>query len=131
MILDHRDRCVRTKGHKHEFLVRWLGYGPEHDTWEPKENLQNCQESLGRYCKSLQQTQSAHEKVSWGTKRQENSLARHSQTAWVNQLCPACACLMCASGTCQFSSGMHSEKHQVMFHYSGINSMDSRVRLDE
>jgi len=22
-ILDHRDRPVRTKGHKHEFLVRW------------------------------------------------------------------------------------------------------------
>lgn len=24
MILDHRDRHVRTKGRKHEFLVRWL-----------------------------------------------------------------------------------------------------------
>jgi len=69
MMLDHRDRLVSTKGHKREFLVRWLGYGPEHDTWEPEENLQNCQESLGRYWKSLEQRQSAHEKVSWGTKR--------------------------------------------------------------
>ncbi len=31
MILDHRDRCLCTKGHKHDFLARWLGYGPEHD----------------------------------------------------------------------------------------------------
>lgn len=38
-ILDHRK-----KGSVHSFLVRWKGYGPEGDTWEPKSNLQckNC-----------------------------------------------------------------------------------------
>ena len=61
-------------------------------TWGPEENLQNCHESLGRYRKSQEQRQSARGKVSWGTKCQENSLAGHSQNAWVNQLCPACVC---------------------------------------
>lgn len=38
-ILDHRK-----KGSTYSFLVRWKGYGPEGDTWEPKSNLQckNC-----------------------------------------------------------------------------------------
>ena len=31
---------------KREFLVKWLGYGPEHNTWEPESNLTNCSEVL-------------------------------------------------------------------------------------
>ena len=31
---------------KKEFLVKWLGYGPEHNTWEPETNLTNCTEVL-------------------------------------------------------------------------------------
>ena len=27
-------------------LVKWLGYGPEHNTWEPEANLTNCSEVL-------------------------------------------------------------------------------------
>lgn len=38
-ILDHQK-----KGSAYSFLVRWKGYGPDADTWEPKSNLQckNC-----------------------------------------------------------------------------------------
>lgn len=48
-ILDHRE--VK-RGHnriRKEFLVKWLGYGPEHNTWEPESNLTNCDELLTAY----------------------------------------------------------------------------------
>ncbi|KAJ9519889.1 hypothetical protein QJQ45_014609, partial [Haematococcus lacustris] len=32
-----------------EFLVRWVGYSEEHDTWEPQKNLVNCDEALQQY----------------------------------------------------------------------------------
>uniref|UniRef100_A0A0D3G4P2 DNA (cytosine-5-)-methyltransferase n=1 Tax=Oryza barthii TaxID=65489 RepID=A0A0D3G4P2_9ORYZ len=28
------------------FKVRWKGYGPHHDTWEPVEGLRNCKEAI-------------------------------------------------------------------------------------
>lgn len=40
-ILDHRK-----KGRRVEFLVKWKGYDNEHNTWEPKTNLTNCQDLL-------------------------------------------------------------------------------------
>ncbi|GAQ93053.1 hypothetical protein KFL_012730010 [Klebsormidium nitens] len=39
----------RGKGTKTEFLVKWLGYGPEHNTWEPEKNLTNCKDILEEY----------------------------------------------------------------------------------
>ena len=72
-ILDHMDRKLRQKGNKREFPVRWLGYVPEHNSWEPEENLQDCQETLGNYWKSLEQQQSTHERVSWGNSQQRKN----------------------------------------------------------
>ena len=68
-ILDHRDRKLRKKGSARQFLVKWLGYGPEHNSWEPEKNLHKCQQSLSIYWKSLEQRQSALEKISWGRKQ--------------------------------------------------------------
>ena len=44
-ILDHRQENKRSKA----YLVRWTGYGPEHDTWEPEAALQNCQKTVQAY----------------------------------------------------------------------------------
>jgi Reverse transcriptase (RNA-dependent DNA polymerase)/RNase H-like domain found in reverse transcriptase/Integrase zinc binding domain/Chromo (CHRromatin Organisation MOdifier) domain/gag-polyprotein putative aspartyl protease/Integrase core domain len=49
-ILLHRD--VR-KGRRtlREFLIKWTGFGAEHNTWEPESNLLECKDALADYWK--------------------------------------------------------------------------------
>ena len=49
-ILLHREK-KRGRGRKpkREYLVKWLGYNPEHNTWEPEANLSNCPELIKKY----------------------------------------------------------------------------------
>ena len=44
-ILSHRFK----RGNQLEYLVRWLGYGHEHDTWESEENCANSSELVTEY----------------------------------------------------------------------------------
>ena len=44
-ILDKRVRRVRNK-QRTEYLVKWAGYGHEHNSWEPERNMTNCAEIL-------------------------------------------------------------------------------------
>ncbi|GAB4858193.1 hypothetical protein Ancab_009590 [Ancistrocladus abbreviatus] len=44
------DPCDTGK-HGVYFLVRWAGYGPSEDTWEPIEGLSNCQERIQNFVK--------------------------------------------------------------------------------
>jgi len=44
-------------GHRHfgrslQYLVRWLGYGPQHDTWEPAQGLRNAATLVRKYRES-------------------------------------------------------------------------------
>jgi hypothetical protein len=57
-ILLHRDKHpVHGWKIRREFLVKWLSYGPEHNTWEPEANLTNCPELLSEYWASVQATE--------------------------------------------------------------------------
>jgi hypothetical protein len=47
-ILDHR-RVVRGRRTTQEYLIRWKGYGPEEDTWEPTSHLRGAREMLDEY----------------------------------------------------------------------------------
>lgn len=47
-ILAHREVGPR-KRKKTQYLIKWLGYGPEHNTWEPEENVQGSPRLLREY----------------------------------------------------------------------------------
>ena len=36
-----------------QYKVRWAGYGPDNDTWEPTENLESCKDLLDAYVERL------------------------------------------------------------------------------
>jgi hypothetical protein len=53
-ILTHREKKCRSSKSggmniKKEYLIEWLGYGAEHNTWEQEGNLTNCSEILKEY----------------------------------------------------------------------------------
>jgi len=49
-VLDERS-CA--SGHSSEFRVRWLGFDPSYDTWEPAGNLANAQVRQKPFCLML------------------------------------------------------------------------------
>ena len=54
-ILSHRFR-----GRRHpraSYLVAWKGYGPEHNSWEPEENVVNAPEAVADYWRRLVERQ--------------------------------------------------------------------------
>ena len=63
-ILTHRDRHQGRKTVR-DYLVQWQGYGPEHNSWEPTENLQNCRQLVDQYLQMIK-----------GSEQQEKELPR-------------------------------------------------------
>ncbi len=47
-ILNHRVLGAGKRPRK-QYLVKWEGYGPEHNSWEPEAHLVRCDEALREY----------------------------------------------------------------------------------
>nr|AAG24792.1 pol protein [Colletotrichum gloeosporioides] len=55
-IIDHSDAF----GEELHFLVKWLGYGHEDNTWEPQSNLTGAKEELEEYWKQYWEREEKH-----------------------------------------------------------------------
>ena len=51
--LDHRT-VYRGHQRKTEYLISWIGYGDEHNTWEPAKNVSNSAELVQDYWLTVQ-----------------------------------------------------------------------------
>jgi hypothetical protein len=59
-IVDHR--VVRSgRRSRVEYLVRWLGYSSDYDSWEPQSSMSNCQELVAAYEDSALRVQRLHQ----------------------------------------------------------------------
>jgi hypothetical protein len=47
-VLDHRDTKQGTRKVR-QYLMKWESFTTEHNTWEPQQNLTNCQDSIAEY----------------------------------------------------------------------------------
>ena len=66
-ILSHR-----FVGHnKLEYLVKWLGYGVQHNTWEPSANCANCPQLVSDYWAKVE----AHADTARVSKRKQSAAA--------------------------------------------------------
>lgn len=49
------------KGGKREFLVHWLRWSSDHDTWEPEENL-SCQDLIEKFLEKIEKDKETERK---------------------------------------------------------------------
>jgi Chromo (CHRromatin Organisation MOdifier) domain len=71
-VLDHRDRKEGRKTVK-EYLIKWKGYNPEHNTWEPEDNVKNCLDMLKRYWEDRNKVHTAYKVNGTTTKRKQHT----------------------------------------------------------
>ena len=45
---------------KKKYLIRWKGFGPEEDSWEPSKNLIGCNELLKEFHRVAEATKSTN-----------------------------------------------------------------------
>jgi hypothetical protein len=78
LLHEYRDKAIRQGKHAKKktqelrYLVKWAGYGIEHNTWEPAANCQNCPDKVQQYWDSVaarQQAKQAQAKLAGKRKR--------------------------------------------------------------
>jgi hypothetical protein len=78
LLHEYRDKAIRKGKHSCKkiqelrYLVKWAGYGIEHNTWEPAANCQNCPDKVQQYWDSVaarQQAKQAQAKLAGKRKR--------------------------------------------------------------
>ncbi|KAL3153291.1 Ubiquitin carboxyl-terminal hydrolase 25 [Trebouxia sp. C0009 RCD-2024] len=52
-ILDHKPKRKRRTDHKVKFLIKWVGYGQDRNSWEPYRNLKGAPDALKDYWAKL------------------------------------------------------------------------------
>ena len=71
----------RKVGTRKEYLVKWDGYPAESNTWEPKENLDNCKAIVDEWRKSDQYNYTDYTNSCWrcssSASKNTNLLERH------------------------------------------------------
>jgi len=55
-ILQHRDVALGRKRSRREYLIKWLGYGPEHNSWERVSDM-HCDDLIQEYWNAVQAAQ--------------------------------------------------------------------------
>ena len=66
-LLAHRERKYHNNKTRREYLVSWEGYGPEHNSWEPANNITEA--AIDEYEASLAQWEQLQTRVANRTKR--------------------------------------------------------------
>jgi hypothetical protein len=59
-VLLHRDIRHKRRS-KREYLIKWLGYGPEHNSWEPESSM-TCDELIAEYWEATHAAQRARDR---------------------------------------------------------------------
>ncbi|XP_061427815.1 M-phase phosphoprotein 8 isoform X1 [Lethenteron reissneri] len=74
---------TRTFEGEQQFRVRWRGYSPEEDTWEPKENLGGCEELLQQFYHNRKalKLHSANDSVTLSHKKENKSEKKNETLA--------------------------------------------------
>lgn len=61
-IVKHRETLDATKNKVTEYKVRWKGYRPRYDTWEPESNLDNAKEEIETYWRRIRENEKKSKK---------------------------------------------------------------------
>ena len=77
-VLQHRDQ-ISGRRTKRFYLVSWLGYGPDHNTWEPEDNLQDCAALDEYWEEQAERTRKRAAKGVLATQRKPRKRPRHMQ----------------------------------------------------